>query len=147
MNTSAGTPVWTNKGAIYNPVSNKWQSVTPPGGWTNIGDAQADVLANGTFMLSQACQDCTSQSPSLTTDDALFNATGLNWLVIPGQGKNDPNDEEGWNLEPNGKLLTVDTWLTPTTELFTPTNLSWSFAGNTPKSPVNPRRPRSGRRS
>jgi hypothetical protein len=132
-----GTPVWTNKGAVYNPVSNKWQSVTPPGGWTNIGDAQADVLANGTFMLSQACQDCTSQSPSLTTDDALLNATGLNWLVIPGQGKNDPNDEEGWNLEPNGKLLTVDTWLTPTTELFTPTNLSWSFAGNTPKSPVN----------
>ncbi len=36
-----GTPVWTNKGAIYNPVSNKWQSVTPPGGWTNIGDAQS----------------------------------------------------------------------------------------------------------
>ncbi len=92
---------------------------------------RADVLANGTFMLSQACQDCTSQSPILTTDDALFNATGLNWLVIPGQGKNDPNDEEGWNLEPNGKLLTVDTWLTPTTELFTPTSLSWSFAGNT----------------
>ena len=132
-----GTPTWTNKGAIYNPVTNKWHSVAPPAGWSNIGDAQSDVLANGTFMLSQACQNCTSSSPILTTDDALFNATGNNWLVIPGQGKNDPNDEEGWNLEPNGQLLTVDTWLTPTTELFTPSSLSWAFAGNTVKSPVN----------
>ena len=132
-----GKPVWTNKGAIYNPVRNTWQRVSPPPGWTNIGDAQSDVLANGTFMLAQACGECTSQNPLQTSDDALFNATGLNWLVIPGQGKNDPNDEEGWNLEPNGQLLTVDTWLTPTTELFTPRSLSWSFAGNTVKSPVN----------
>jgi hypothetical protein len=132
-----GTPTWTNKGAIYNPVTNKWGSVSPPPGWTNIGDAQSDVLANGTFMLSQACQNCTSSSPILTTDDALFNATGKNWLVIPGQGKNDPNDEEGWNLEPSGQLLTVDTWLTPTTELFTPSSLNWSFAGNTVNSPVD----------
>jgi hypothetical protein len=132
-----GTPTWTNKGAIYNPVTNKWRRVAPPAGWSNIGDAQSDVLANGTFMLSQACQNCTSSSPILTTDEAIFNATGLNWQVLPGQGKNDPNDEEGWSLEPSGQVLTVDTWLTPTTELFTPSSLSWSFAGNTVKSPVN----------
>jgi hypothetical protein len=132
-----GNPTWTNKGAIYNPVTNTWRSVAPPTGWSNIGDAQSNVLANGTFMLSQACQNCTSSSPILTTTDALFNATGLNWTTLSGQGKNDPNDEEGWTLEPNGQLLTVDTWLTPTTELFTPTSLSWSFAGNTVKSPVN----------
>jgi hypothetical protein len=129
--------VWSSQGAIYNPVTNTWRAVAPPGGWTNIGDAQSDVLANGTFMLSQACQNCTSSSPILTTDFALFNATGLNWLVQPGQGKNDPNDEEGWNLLPSGQLLTVDTWLTPTTELFTPSSLSWSSDGNTVKSPVN----------
>jgi hypothetical protein len=129
--------VWTNQGAIYNPVTNTWRRVAPPGGWTNIGDAESDVLANGTFMLAQACQDCTSSSPILSTDFALFNATGLNWLVQPGEGKNDPNDEEGWNLLPNGQLLTIDTWLTPTTELFTPSSLSWSFAGNTVKSPVD----------
>jgi hypothetical protein len=132
-----GTPTWTNKGAIYNPVTNTWRPVAPPTGWTNIGDAQSDLLANGTFMLSQACQDCLSSSPISTSDFALFNATGRNWLVWQGPGKNDPTDEEGWNLEPNGQLLTVDTWLTPTTELFTPLSLSWSFAGNTVKSPVN----------
>ena len=132
-----GNPVWTNKGAIYNPVTNTWQSVAPPGGWANIGDAQSDVLANGTFVLSQACQNCTSPNGTLSTAVALFNATGLNWLTLSGQGKNDPNDEEGWTLEPSGQLLTVDTWLTPTTELFNSNTLNWSFAGNTVKSPVN----------
>jgi hypothetical protein len=48
----------------------------------------------------------------LSTADALFNATGLNWTMLSGQGKNDPNDEEGWTLLPNGRILTVDTWLT-----------------------------------
>jgi hypothetical protein len=132
-----GNAVWTNKGAIYNPVTNKWRSVAPPGGWSNIGDAQSDVLANGTFMLAQACQNCLSTSPILATDFALFNTSNLGWLVVPGQGKNDPNDEEGWTLEPSGQLLTVDTWLTPTTELFTPSTLNWTSAGNTVKSPVN----------
>jgi hypothetical protein len=132
-----GDPVWTKKGAIYNPVTNTWRGVAPPGGWTNIGDAQSDVLANGTFVLAQACQDCTSPNGSLSTAFALFNATGLNWTTLAGQGKNDPNDEEGWTLEPNGQLLTVDTWLTPTTEMLSPTALSWSFAGNTVRSPVN----------
>lgn len=132
-----GTPTWTDKGAIYNPVTNTWRSVAPPTGWTNIGDAESDVLANGTFMLAQACQNCDTSSPILSTSDAIFNPTGLNWLVLPGQGKNDPNDEEGWNLLPNGQLLTVDTWLPPTTEHFTPSSLSWSFAGDTVSSPVN----------
>ncbi|HEY3955740.1 MAG TPA: hypothetical protein VGM53_20410 [Streptosporangiaceae bacterium] len=132
-----GTPTWTNKGAIYNPVTNKWRRVAPPEGWTNIGDAQSDLLANGTFMLSQACQSCLTSSPVLSTSDALFNTTGLNWLTLSGQGKNDPNDEEGWTLEPSGQLLTIDTWLPPTTELFTPSSLSWSNAGNTVRSPVN----------
>lgn len=132
-----GTATWTNKGAIYDPVNDSWRTVDPPGGWNNIGDAQSIVLANGTFMLSQACQNCTSSNVSLTTDAALFNATGRNWNVIPALGKNDPNDEEGWTLQPNGTVLTVDTWLTPSTEQFTPSTLSWSSAGNTVKSPVN----------
>jgi len=129
--------VWTNLGAIYNPATNSWRPVPPPPGWANIGDAESDVLANGTFMMAQPCQECTSESGTLTTDDALLNAYDLNWSVIPGRGKHDPNDEEGWTLEPSGQLLTVDTWLPPATELFTPNNLSWSFAGNTIGSPVN----------
>jgi len=132
-----GTPTWTNKGAIYNPVSNSWARVAPPGGWANIGDAQSNVLANGTFILAQACQNCTSSNGTLSTAQALFNETGNNWLTLPGYGKNDPNDEEFWSLLQSGKLLTVDTWATPTTEMFNPSTFTWSFAGNTVRSPVN----------
>jgi hypothetical protein len=131
--------VWTNQGAIYNPVTNTWASVAPPPGWTNIGDAASDVLPNGTFMLQQACQTCLT-NPDLVVNDALLNAKTLKWRVIPGTGKNDPNDEEGWTLEPNGQLLTVDTWIPAATQLFSPRTQTWSFAGNTDPAgnPVNP---------
>ena len=131
--------VWSNRGAIYNPVTNRWASVAPPPGWTNIGDAASDVLANGTFMLQHPCNTCLTD-PNLTVDDALLNARTLKWTVIPGTGKNDPNDEEGWTLEPSGQLLTLDTWIPAATQLFNPRTRLWSFAGNTATNgnPVNP---------
>jgi hypothetical protein len=131
--------VWSNKGAIYNPLTNTWASVAPPRGWTSIGDAASNVLANGTFMLQQPCQTCL-KNPDLTVDDALLNAKTLTWTVIPGTGKNDPNDEEGWTLEPSGQLLTLDLWAPPQTQLYNPGTESWSFAGNTAENgnPVDP---------
>jgi hypothetical protein len=131
--------VWSNRGAIYNPVTNTWASVAPPRGWTNIGDAASDVLANGTLMLQQPCNTCLT-NPNLTVDDALLNARTMKWTVIPGTGKNDPNDEEGWTLEPSGQLLTLDTWVPEATQLFSPRTETWSFAGNTATNgnPVNP---------
>jgi hypothetical protein len=131
--------VWTDKGAIYNPVTNSWATVAPPPGWTNMGDAASDVLDNGTFMLQQPCNTCTTD-PDLTVDDALLNAKNLTWTVIPSTGKTDPNDEEGWTLEPDGKVLTLDVWGVGNTELFNPADDQWSFAGATAAggSPVNP---------
>jgi hypothetical protein len=121
---------WSNQGAIYDPVTNTWASVPPPPGWTNIGDAASEVLDNGTFMLQQPCQTCLA-NPEIPVDDALLNARTLRWRVIPGTGKNDPNDEEGWTLEPDGRLLTLDTWVPSATQLFNPRTESWSFTGNT----------------
>ncbi len=79
---------WSNQGAIYNPVANSWASVTPPRGWTNMGDAASDVLADGTFMLQQPCNTCLT-NPDLTVDDALLNPRNLTWRVIPATGKTD----------------------------------------------------------
>jgi hypothetical protein len=131
--------VWTNEGAIYDPVTNAWTSVAPPLGWSNIGDAASDVLSDGTFMLQQACNTCLT-NPDLTVDDALLNAKNLTWRVVRAAGKNDPNDEEGWTLEPSGQLLTVDTWAPGQTQLYNPATRSWSFAGSTPANgtPLNP---------
>jgi hypothetical protein len=130
---------WSNQGAIYNPVTNSWKSVAPPPGWTNIGDAASDVLANGTFMLQQSCQTCLTD-PDLSVADAQLNAKTLKWRIIPAVGKNDPNDEEGWTLEPNGQLLTVDTWAPGQTQAFNPRTGTWSFTGGTAVNgdPLNP---------
>jgi hypothetical protein len=134
-----GKAAWTNNGAIYNPVTNTWATVAPPPGWTNIGDAASEVLPNGTFMLEHPCNYCTTD-PEDTIDDALLNAKTMKWTVIPAIGKEDPNDEEGWTLEPNGQLLTVETWALPQAQLFHPSTDSWSFDGAMARNgnPVNP---------
>src|SRR4051812_32200147 len=61
----SGSAVWTAQGAIYDPLTDAWTSVSPPSGWTQIGDAQGTVLANGTFMVANP----------FNTQSALLNAS------------------------------------------------------------------------
>jgi hypothetical protein len=121
-----GEIVWTNKGAIFDPVADTWTSVSPPSGseWTRIGDAPSTVLANGTFMLG-------ASGFSGTTAQALLNESKLTWRAT-GTGKADGNGEEGWSLLPDGKVLTVDTTMPRNTEIYTPSTGSWTSAGQTP---------------
>jgi hypothetical protein len=118
--------VWSNLGAIYDPVADKWTPVKAPAGWRTIGDAQGTVLANGTFMLSNCC----------TTETALFNPKKLTWTPT-GAGKATVNDEEGWTLLPDGRVLTVDAYVfsydaTGTnSEVYDPASGTWSSAGST----------------
>ena len=118
--------VWTNKGAIYDPIGNVWTPMNPPSGWSRIGDAQSAVLSNGTFMVANCC----------STQQALLNATTLTWTPT-GSGKFDENDEEGWTLLPGGKVLTVDAYVNigdpngKNSEIYNPTTGSWTSAGST----------------
>lgn len=118
--------VWTNKGAIYDPIANTWTRVNPPSGWSSIGDAQSTVLFNKTFMVANCC----------SRQAALFNESTLSWTPT-GSGKFDENDEEGWVLLPNGKVLAVDAYTDvhdpngTNSELYDPTSGSWSSAGST----------------
>lgn len=119
-------PTWTNQGAIYDPVANTWTMIAPPAGWQTIGDAQSVVLANGTYMQANCC----------TTQAALLDATTLTWTAT-GAGKFDINDEEGWTLLPNNKVLTVDAYVRKYdpagtgSELYDPVTGTWSSAGST----------------
>jgi hypothetical protein len=122
-----GMENWTNRGAIYSPVTNTWKTVHPPSGsgWTTIGDAPSTVLANGTFMLgASGIYGLKSQ--------ALLNEARLTWKPT-GSGKGDGNPETGWSLLPNGTVLTVDTEINPgNTEIYAPSTGSWHSAGLTP---------------
>ena len=80
----------TTLGAIYSE-STGFKSVSPPSGWSKIGDAPSVVLPNGKFMIG----DCCSKS------EAILNASTLTWTTT-GTGKADSNSEEGWTLLPNG---------------------------------------------
>ncbi len=129
-----GAEVWTNLGAIYDPVANTWTEVSPPTGeeWVRIGDGPSTVLANGTFMLG-------ASGYSGTTAQALLAESTLSWTST-GTGKADGNGEEGWSLLPNGDVLTVDTTNTTApqnTEIFSTTTGSWTSAGNTPAALVD----------
>ena len=92
--------VWTNLGAIYDPKKNTWASMPHPPHWSSIGDAQAVVLPDGTYMQANCC----------STEQALLNPKTLKW-TITGKNKFDVNDEEGWTLLPDGTVLTVDAYV------------------------------------
>ena len=91
----------TTLGAIYDPVANRWTAVSPPEGWTSIGDAPNVMLRNGTFLLSSCCAGVY----------ASFDATTLNWSK-QGTLSFYPN-EQGYELLPNGNVLTIDIWDNP----------------------------------
>ena len=125
-----GTLRDTNRGAIYDPVANTWESVNPPAGWSFIGDAPSAVLANGTFMLGSCCM--------IPPSAALLDATTLTWTPT-GAGKFDIYFEEGVTLLPGGKLLDVDTYGGgayqsdgKNYETYDPTTGVWTSQGNTP---------------
>ena len=124
------TPVWTTKGAIYDPQTDTWTEVSPPAGWTTVGDAPGVVLFDGTFMLGNCC----------TVQAALLDPVTLTWTPT-GHGKFDTNNEEGWTLLPNKQVLTVDAYVPikplpyiPTgtnSEVYVPGSGKWHSAGST----------------
>ncbi len=143
-------PIWTNLGAIYDPLSDAWTPVPHPPGWGTysdgtgaIGDAQSIVLANGTYLQAACCL--------LPAADALFDAATLTWTETgaPRFG-NFYQDEQGYVLLPSGKVMTLDIWTDVTfspfgatgdatnSELYEPNSGMWVASGNTPVSMVDP---------
>lgn len=126
---------WQNHGAYYNPLTNTWKAVSPPAGWTSIGDAESVVLPNGTYMQANCCTLAFGEAK--VPQAAYLNESTLTWTQVKDTGKQDEFDEEGWTLLPNGTVLTVDAYVgsfnaTGTnSEIYTPQTQSWRSAGST----------------
>lgn len=113
----------TNQGAIYDPSTNVWTSVTPPKSksWSYIGDSPAVVLPDGKFLVGN----------KLTEAMAALDPKTLTWKSVSSAGKADFNAEEGWTLLPNGTILTADVKDAPNSEIYTPSAGAWASAGST----------------
>jgi hypothetical protein len=124
-NGNACATAWTNLGEIYDPTSNSWTAVNPPGEWTSIGNASSTLLADATYLLSNA----------LTRETATLDLGTLTWTAA-GAKKYDENDDENWTLLPDGDVLTVDAFADrngclPQAEEYVPKSGKWVGAGNT----------------
>ena len=134
--------IWTSLGAIYDPATDSWTSVSPPSGagWVNtdacgtananggIGDAESIVLPNGTFLLAACC--------AYPAVNALFNPSNLTWSAtgaFPGY-----QDEQGYTLLQNGNVLTIDVWDPPAAHVYNFGTGTWSAINSLPVSLVDP---------
>lgn len=132
-NGDCGSGDYTNKGALYDPVADKWIKVSPPSGWSNIGDPPSAILPDGQYMLANCC----------STQEAIASIKGNNivWSVT-GSGKSDNNGNEGWTILPGGNLLTVDTGRNLNQpndyEIYDTSTGTWSTPGTTASSLVDP---------
>jgi len=143
----------TNQGAIYDPVTDSWTMVTPPPFFVDlyppravfapspIGDSQSVVLADGTFMLAD----------KMSRQAAVLDINSMTWTEVGTATKSDMNDEEGWTLLPNGKVLTMDCYTDvffgllspyptdPThSEIYDPNTGNWTSAGSTVNTLTDP---------
>jgi len=137
--------VWTNLGAIYDPLANEWTPVQAPieSAWSMIGDAQSVVLPDGTFMLASCC----AINPPA---DILLDAKSLTWKNTGApRAAGGYQDEQGYTLLQNGDVLTVDIWsnfnfytnkgtAAFNAERYDPAAAKWISAGSTPVSLPDP---------
>jgi len=94
-----GSAVWTtigSRGTLTPFGSISWVVNSPPSGWSTIGDAQSDLLANGKYMQSNCC----------TKQTAFYNGPN-SWTAGPSVLAV-RNDESGYTALPDGRLLMVD---------------------------------------
>jgi hypothetical protein len=112
---------FTNVGAIYDPVTNKWTKQKPPAGWGFIGDSPSAVLPNGKFLLGSKFDKRIAELDPVT----------LTWTELSSTGKRDRNAEEGWTLMPDGSVLTFDVTKAPHSESYFESEQKWVSDGST----------------
>jgi hypothetical protein len=123
-NTNGNT--WTNIGFLFDPTTNSgagsWSAqLTEPFGTGNIGDSQSALLKNGTMLIANINSG----------NVASFNPSTLTFTALNPTGKLDNNDEEHWTILPDGRLLSVDSTVNNSYEIYDPVANTWGNSGTT----------------
>lgn len=85
----------TNRCEIYNPITNTWAAVTPPVGWTNLGDAPSCLLPDGRLLVGYYSG----------TKTAIYDPLAGTWAA--GPNKSYSASEETWTLLGDQTVLAV----------------------------------------
>jgi hypothetical protein len=109
----------TNKGEIYNPVSDSWTTIsTPP--WASVGDATGCILPDGRLMIGALGDgECIAYSPQSDTWSSLASASGR-------------TNEETWVLLPDNTIITAQTFSPFKSEKYIIASDTWQDEGNVP---------------
>src|SRR5262249_42530015 len=99
----------TNKTEIYDTVGKVWTTISPPTGWSKLGDAPACVLHDGRWLIGSIFDNRT----------AIYDPVLDSWTAGPNK-RNSSSTEESWVLMPNGDVLTVDCYDHPNSERYDP---------------------------
>jgi Kelch motif. len=110
----------TNLCEIYDPVANTWTSISPPTGWTQIGDGACSLLPDGRFFLGNLSD----------TRTAIFDPLVGTWTA--SASKNDRSSEETWILLPDNTIVTPQCSSHPSSEKYIIANGAWQNEGNLP---------------
>ena len=123
-NPANGNQTETNIGFMYDPVKNTWSNqLTEAFGTGVLGDSVSVILQNKTMVIGNT---------SGTENMESFNPSTLTFTALNDTGKTDnTNSEEGWVILPSGKVLTVDSSVANSFELYDPTTNQWAGQGTT----------------
>jgi hypothetical protein len=108
----------TNHTEIYDPVQNTWTVISPPTGWSNVGDAPSVVMPDGRFFIGSIYD----------TRTAIMDPVTLNWTATASV-LNSSSTEETWILLPDGTVLCVECYNHPYSQLYDPVQDAWVDLG------------------
>jgi hypothetical protein len=111
----------TNKGEIYDPVTDTWKPMPSPPGWPTVGDAPCCILPDGRLMIGALW-------PS--TDCAIFDPVTNSWS--PAASKATSPNEETWILLPDHTIVTIQCWAPYQTEKYVISSNTWKNEGALP---------------
>lgn len=114
----------TNTGEIYDPVHDTWTTIaTPP--WSEVGDASSCILPDGRLMIAALLDgECLIYDPSTNAWSAAATKTSR-------------ANEETWVLQPDGTILSAQTFSPYQSEKYVISSNTWQSEGALPVSIVD----------
>jgi len=116
----------TNKGEIYDPVTDSWSPIPSPPGWPQVGDATCCILPDGRLMIGAL----------LTSQCAIFDPVTDSWSAAASKAVR--SNEETWVLLPDNTILTAQCFAPFQSEKYIIATNTWQNEGAVPVPLVDP---------